>query len=131
MDVNYRRCHLFFSKLLSTVPFEKQIPYDQTRVRISVISYPFVGFFRVAFIWNNDRFFFGNISNLVLSLLFFTVPLFIHGGLHLDGWMDCSDAFFSYKDQEKKLEIMKDSRIGAFCSNKCHYATRLEVCLYL
>ena len=38
----------------------------------------------------------------------------ITGGIHLDGWMDCSDAFFSYRDRAKRLEIMKDPRMGAF-----------------
>ena len=28
--------------------------------------------------------------------------------------MDASDAFFSYRDKQKRLEIMKDPRIGAF-----------------
>lgn len=32
----------------------------------------------------------------------------------MDGWMDCSDAYFSYGDQQKRLEIMKDPRTGAF-----------------
>ena len=38
----------------------------------------------------------------------------ITGGIHLDGWMDSSDAFFSYRDIAKRLEIMKDPRMGAF-----------------
>lgn len=40
--------------------------------------------------------------------------IIITGGLHLDGLADTSDAFFSHRDREKKLEIMKDSRIGTF-----------------
>ncbi|MCA1932640.1 MAG: adenosylcobinamide-GDP ribazoletransferase, partial [Calditerrivibrio sp.] len=40
--------------------------------------------------------------------------IIITGGLHLDGLADSADAFFSHKDREKKLEIMKDSRIGTF-----------------
>lgn len=34
-------------------------------------------------------------------------------GLHLDGLADSADALLSWRPREKKLEIMKDSRIGA------------------
>lgn len=40
--------------------------------------------------------------------------LVITGGLHMDGLMDTADAYFSRLSKEKKLEIMKDSRVGAF-----------------
>ena len=36
----------------------------------------------------------------------------ITGGLHLDGLGDTADALFSYRDRERMLEIMKDSRLG-------------------
>ena len=34
--------------------------------------------------------------------------------LHLDGWMDACDGLFGGFTPEKRLEIMRDSRIGAF-----------------
>jgi len=37
----------------------------------------------------------------------------ITGGLHLDGLSDTFDAVLSWRSRERKLEIMKDSRIGA------------------
>ena len=37
----------------------------------------------------------------------------ITGGLHLDGLSDTFDAVLSWRTRERKLEIMKDSRIGA------------------
>lgn len=42
------------------------------------------------------------------------VPVLISGGIHIDGWIDTWDAYFSYGDREKKLEILKDPRTGAF-----------------
>ncbi len=42
------------------------------------------------------------------------IPLMITGGFHADGFMDTMDAFHSYQPKEKKLEILKDSHIGAF-----------------
>ncbi len=37
----------------------------------------------------------------------------LSGGLHLDGLSDTFDAMMSWRPRERKLEIMKDSRIGA------------------
>ncbi|MCD6323021.1 MAG: adenosylcobinamide-GDP ribazoletransferase, partial [Clostridiales bacterium] len=34
--------------------------------------------------------------------------------VHTDGLMDSADAYFSRRETERKLEIMKDSRVGAF-----------------
>jgi adenosylcobinamide-GDP ribazoletransferase len=36
------------------------------------------------------------------------------GGLHLDGLMDTADGVFGGRTVERRLEIMRDSRIGAF-----------------
>jgi len=50
----------------------------------------------------------------VLSLLMLLLYIGITGGLHLDGLSDTSDGIFSNRSKERILEIMKDSRIGAF-----------------
>ena len=42
------------------------------------------------------------------------IPLFITGGFHVDGFMDTMDAINSFSSKERKLEILKDSHIGAF-----------------
>ena len=48
---------------------------------------------------------------IILTIL---TPLVITGGFHVDGFMDTEDAMNSYASKEKKLEILKDSHIGAF-----------------
>ncbi len=42
------------------------------------------------------------------------LPVLISGGIHLDGFMDTVDALASGKDRQRKLEILADSRVGAF-----------------
>ena len=42
------------------------------------------------------------------------IPLLITGGFHVDGFMDTVDGFHSYQSRERKLEILKDSHVGAF-----------------
>ncbi len=45
-------------------------------------------------------------------LLALTAEITITGGLHLDGLADTFDGIFSYRDKERALAIMKDSRLG-------------------
>lgn len=41
-------------------------------------------------------------------------PLLVCGFIHLDGYMDVSDAVLSRRDLQRRREILKDSSIGAF-----------------
>ena len=56
--------------------------------------------------------------------LFFTIflvllPVFITGGIHLDGFLDTQDALSSWQTKERRLEILKDSHAGAFAIISC------------
>lgn len=42
------------------------------------------------------------------------VPLLVTGGIHMDGFLDTSDALSSWQPKERKLEILKDTHVGAF-----------------
>lgn len=45
---------------------------------------------------------------------FCLIPVWVTGGIHLDGYADTCDALSSYGGREKKLEILKDPHCGAF-----------------
>lgn len=47
------------------------------------------------------------------------IPLLITGGIHMDGFMDTSDALASWQPREKRLAILKDSHTGAFAVMGC------------
>lgn len=53
---------------------------------------------------------------LVAALLGLATGALLSGGLHEDGLADVADGFGGGFSREKKLEIMRDSRIGAFGS---------------
>ena len=55
-----------------------------------------------------------SIGNLCATLMCGAIPLAVSGGFHVDGFLDTMDAFHSYQPRERKLEILKDSHIGAF-----------------
>jgi adenosylcobinamide-GDP ribazoletransferase len=53
-------------------------------------------------------------SSLVTAALSLTLWVILTGGLHLDGLADCCDGLLHASNPERRLEIMKDSRMGAF-----------------
>ena len=54
------------------------------------------------------------VPSFVAVLICMLVTLCITGGLHEDGLADCADGLVGGKDPERRLEIMKDSRIGTY-----------------
>ncbi|MCI9364040.1 MAG: adenosylcobinamide-GDP ribazoletransferase [Oscillospiraceae bacterium] len=48
-----------------------------------------------------------------------TLPVLLTGGIHMDGFCDVMDALGSHGTPEQRLEIMKDSRSGAFAIIGC------------
>lgn len=54
------------------------------------------------------------VGRILFTAIGTAIPLLVTGGFHADGFMDSMDAFHSYQSREKKLEILKDSHIGAF-----------------
>jgi adenosylcobinamide-GDP ribazoletransferase len=48
------------------------------------------------------------------SVIVLLIPFFLSGFLHLDGYIDTADAFFSRQNLEEKKRILKDSHVGAF-----------------
>jgi adenosylcobinamide-GDP ribazoletransferase len=50
----------------------------------------------------------------VTGVLVVALWVVLTGGLHLDGWTDCWDALAAAVSRERRLEILKDSRLGTF-----------------
>ncbi len=55
----------------------------------------------------------GRVSFLAAALVL-VVWTGLTGALHLDGWADCCDGLFVPVDRARRLEIMKDPRVGGF-----------------
>ncbi len=60
-----------------------------------------------------------NIPALVTGLILSAYPYLITGFIHLDGFMDVTDAVKSWRDLEKRREILKDSHVGSFSVIGC------------
>lgn len=51
---------------------------------------------------------------LITAALMVVLWAVLTGGLHLDGWADCCDALPATVSRERRLEILKDPRLGSF-----------------
>jgi adenosylcobinamide-GDP ribazoletransferase len=52
----------------------------------------------------------------IASAMLLALSAALTGALHLDGFADSCDALFGHRDAERRLQIMRDSRIGSFGS---------------
>lgn len=53
-------------------------------------------------------------SPLLWGVLCALMPLFVTGGIHMDGFADTIDALASHADPQRKRQILKDPNSGAF-----------------
>lgn len=91
------------------------VEWTKENMRFSICFLPLVGvvigFFEGLWIFFCMHF---GVGHLTEVLVFAAIPIILTGGIHLDGFMDTMDAVNSWQDRERKLEILKDSHIGAF-----------------
>ncbi|MEH7178366.1 adenosylcobinamide-GDP ribazoletransferase [Neobacillus vireti] len=103
-------------QFFTAVPVPLELPMDEPHLKKAVQAFPLLGLIQ-GFIYALLVYFlleFTPFSNLATAFLLWLTTILLTGGIHLDGWMDASDGYFSYRDQEKRLEIMKDPQTGAF-----------------
>jgi len=77
----------------------------------SLVYFPVVGAL-IGLIITFSLFIFSSLPQLVTVTLILIILILITGGIHLDGFADTCDGFYSNSSKEKILEIMRDSRIG-------------------
>ena len=54
------------------------------------------------------------LPDMVTTIVAEFYMFYIHGFMHLDGFMDCTDAIMSRRDIEERQRIMKDPTVGSF-----------------
>jgi adenosylcobinamide-GDP ribazoletransferase len=103
-------------QFFTSIPIPYEVPMDRIHIEKAIKMFPLLGILQGIFyafllygLVNWTPF-----SPLAAAFFVWLSLIVLTGGLHLDGWMDASDAFFSYRDKQKRLEIMKDPRVGAF-----------------
>ena len=103
-------------QFFSSLPIRMELPMNKKTVTAMYSMLPVLGLLMgstisILYILNEDYLL---ISDLLFAILVVVAGIIMTGGLHLDGWIDTGDAYFSYQNQEKRLEILEDPRVGAF-----------------
>lgn len=101
----------FFSTLPS---FSKRYVYDANHWQTAVYWFPIVGVIIGGLVWLvgwGAGFLFSSWLTAVIATATWAA---LTGGLHLDGLVDCGDGLLASVSPERRLEIMRDPRVGAF-----------------
>ncbi len=97
----------FFTRL----PFGKKVQYSHARFVGGLKFFPLTGL--ITGILMSIPFFLP-LNASYRALLVLLAYIFLTGGIHLDGLSDAIDGLLSHRSKERMLEIMRDSRIGAY-----------------
>ena len=107
------RRFLIAVQFLTIIPVPYRFRATDEDLGKSMVYFPLVGLLLGGILYGFNQavglIFPDRIANLgcVLTLVLLT------GGLHLDGLADTADAFFSRKNRQRMLDIMRESQIGA------------------
>ncbi|MGB8451805.1 MAG: adenosylcobinamide-GDP ribazoletransferase [Anaerocolumna sp.] len=96
------------------------VEWNDKNMKYSLIFFPLIGAIIGGVLcgwwWLSRSLDFGIFMKSAVAM---SIPVFITGGIHLDGFLDTIDALSSYQPKEKKLEILKDPHTGAFAIIGC------------
>ena len=96
--------------MFSAVPVP-QFDWNEKNMRYSLCAFPLVGVL-CGVLWCVCASL--PLPAMVRAAGFCLIPVWVTGGIHLDGYADTCDALCSYGDTQKKLDILKDPHSGAF-----------------
>lgn len=115
---------IFFGLLIAFSMYSKipvpQVEWTKERMKYMLCYFPLIGAVigAVMLLWMHFGTCVVGDGNLYRAILVL-IPIIITGGIHMDGFLDTSDALSSYKPMEEKLKILKDSHAGAFAILMC------------
>lgn len=100
-------------QFLTRIPMPFNLDVDTSDFEKGVIYFPVIGMIIGVLLYGVATVSMNILDPLTLAVLLVFFQVILTGGLHLDGLADSFDGLFSYRDKERMLEIMKDSRIGS------------------
>jgi adenosylcobinamide-GDP ribazoletransferase len=108
--------HAFLAAIqfLTIVPPLIRRPFTAEEMGRSVGFYPLVGLLFGAILLGMNYLLGMIFPSQVRTALVLAVWVLLSGALHLDGFLDACDGLFGGFTPERRLEIMRDERLGAF-----------------
>ncbi|MBQ8557094.1 MAG: adenosylcobinamide-GDP ribazoletransferase [Clostridia bacterium] len=97
-----------------------QVEWSEENRKYSMCFFPLIGaiigLLLWGWLWLCDALSIGPVLRGAVGAL---LPILVTGGIHMDGFMDTSDALASWQTKERRLEILKDTHVGAFAVIGC------------
>ena len=119
--------------MYSAIPLPRR-SWNEKNMRYAMCAFPLIGLVCGALWWGwGTLCAWFNAQHLLRGTGLCLIPVLVTGGIHLDGFADTCDALASHAPPEKKQEILKDPRCGAFAVIRlCSYfASHLALCTAL
>jgi adenosylcobinamide-GDP ribazoletransferase len=101
-------------QFLTIVRVSRTLPFSETGLGRAGAFFPAVGLFLGAIMWGVDALLHPFFPTTLWSVVLVATLAILSRGLHLDGLADSADGLLGSTDQQRRLAIMKDSRIGTF-----------------
>ena len=110
----YFQAFAMCQSMFCAIPFPGNVWEEKARDKM-LLFLPVVGL-EIGILWAGLAWLCGvlELPGLVRGLVLSVYPYLVTGFIHLDGYMDVTDAVRSYRSLEKRREILKDSHVGAF-----------------
>ncbi|MFO7447018.1 MAG: adenosylcobinamide-GDP ribazoletransferase [Ignavibacteriaceae bacterium] len=111
-----KQIKIFFTALMffTRIPCPKWVDHSEEYLNKSSIYFPFIGWivggFSALILWLSSFIFPVSVA-IIISMI---SSILVTGAFHEDGFADVCDGFGGGWTKEKILDIMKDSRIGAY-----------------
>ena len=104
--------------MYSKIPVPK-VRWTNEAMQYTFCFFPLVGVAEGALLWGMGMVLYGlrdrnRLPAIFVAIVLTILPLLVTGGIHMDGFLDTTDARRSYQEPEKKLAILKDPHTGAF-----------------
>ena len=100
--------------MFCAIPFPCHVWEDRERSRM-LLFLPVIGL-EIGAVWAAGGWLcrYLGLAPMVTALVLTVLPYLLSGFIHLDGFMDVTDAVGSCRDLEKRRAILKDSHVGSF-----------------
>ena len=108
---SFKAAFAMFSKIPTPM-----VDWNKENMKYMMCFFPFVGTAIGILTWLVGYVLGSHVQmeSFFLAVILTVIPVFVTGGIHVDGLLDTSDALSSWQERTRRLEILKDSHAGAF-----------------
>lgn len=99
--------------MFTVLPFGKNC-WNESLRRHAIACLPLVGLVVGAIWWAAAALARWLLPDFLAAAVIAAVPFIVTGFMHLDGYMDTSDALLSWRSREERVKILKDVHTGSF-----------------